>query len=456
MGAVVRSLGAVQGVALLLAAVTVGVTLAVRRIDPRWPAMLAGLAVATAVSAAIGAWGPHFGWTPPRMVGSIPSAWPAFHLPQVSFDDLRGLFGLALAMTVVCLGQTVAIAKAVAARSGQRIDANREFIGQGLSNLVGGLFSSYVSSGSMNRSMPNLEAGARTPMAAVFSAALLVALVAVSAPVLAFIPMAGIAGLLLLVAQSLFDLPRWRRLWRIGRTEFGIAAATFVATLTIRLELAILVGTVASLVSYLYRTSRPAMRTMGFDSTAADRRFVVVEPGRRTLPECRRIKLLRMEGAVYFGATQHVADHLHELRQAPDAPKHLLVMTKSMNFIDLAGAELWKAELEARRAMGGDLYFHRPRPQVLEMWARTGFIDALGADHLFPDKRSAISAILSRFGDDPCHGCEARLFEECRVSGVVGAEAGEPVSAAVGDAVGAVGAVGAEPGRPVAPPPGTR
>jgi SulP family sulfate permease len=348
------------------------------------------------------------------VVGAIPSALPPWHVPRVGLDDLRNLVGLALAMTVVCLGQTIAIAKAVAARSGQRIDANREFIGQGLSNLVGGLFSSYVSSGSMNRSMPNFEAGARTPMAAAFAAVLLVALVAVSSPVLAFIPMAGIAGLLLLVAQSLFDLPRWRRLAALGRTEFGIAVATFVATLTIRLELAILVGTVLSLVTYLYRTSRPAMRSMGFDSTATDRRFVVIEPGRSTLPECRKIKLLRMEGAVYFGATQHVSDHLHALRQEPDAPKHLLVMTKSMNFIDLAGAELWKAELDARRAMGGDLYFHRPRPQVMEMWSRTGFIDALGADHLFPDKRSAIAAILSKFGEDPCKGCEARLFEECR------------------------------------------
>ena len=87
---------------------------------------------------------------------------------------------------------------------------------------------------------------------------------------------------------------------------------------------------------------------------------------------------------------------LHDLRHAPQPQKHLLVMGKSMNFIDLAGAELWEAELNARRAMGGDLYFHRPRPEVIRMWATTGFTRLLGPEHQFPDKRSAIATIFTR------------------------------------------------------------
>ena len=82
---------------------------------------------------------------------------------------LPDLVGIAFALTIVALGQSISIAKAVAARSGQHIDANREFRGQGLSNIVGGMFSSYVSCGSLNRSFPNLDAGARTPLAAVFA-----------------------------------------------------------------------------------------------------------------------------------------------------------------------------------------------------------------------------------------------------------------------------------------------
>jgi SulP family sulfate permease len=418
-------LDAVQPVALVAAAVTLVVAVALRRWRPHWPYMLAGLAGATLVSTylmpQVFAGETMQGM---RTVGSIAVPWPKLVLPQVSWAQVPELLGLAFALTIVALGQAISIAKAVAARSGQRIDTNREFRGQGLSNIVGGFFSSYVSCGSMNRSMPNLQAGARTPMAAVFSALLLVALVALSAPLLAQIPMAALAALLLLVAVSLLDAPRWRQLLRLDRTEFGVALATTVATVTIRLEMAILLGTLLSLMSFLYRTSHPAMRTMGFDSTRADRQFVVIdeaatpEPAAsaagHALPECPQLKLLRMEGEVYFGATQHVADTLHDLRHAPQPQKHLLVMGKSMNFIDLAGAELWEAELNARRAMGGDLYFHRPRPEVIRLWATTGFTRLLGAEHQFPDKRTAIATIFTKLDPEICRRCTARVFWECQ------------------------------------------
>src|SRR5262249_47188224 len=113
------------------------------------------------------------------------------------------------------MAQAVSIAKVISARSGQRIDANREFLGQGLANLVGGLTSSYVACGSMNRSLPNYEAGARTPLASVFAALMLLGMAWASAPLLAQIPLAAIAALLLLVAFNLLELPQWRRLAKL-------------------------------------------------------------------------------------------------------------------------------------------------------------------------------------------------------------------------------------------------
>ena len=414
---------AAQPAALAIAAVTLVVALGLKRWRANWPYMLAGLASATLaawLSAGYGAQqaapgDPSLGL---RTVGSMAVPWPKFAVPQISWSMVPELLGLAFALTIVALGQAISIAKAVATKSGQRIDANREFRGQGLSNIVGGFFSSYVSCGSMNRSMPNLQAGACTPLAAVFSALLLLALVALSAPLLAQIPMAALAALLLLVAVSLLDLPRWRQLLQLSRTEFAVALATTVATVTIRLEIAILLGTLLSLMSFLYRTARPAMRTMGFDNASEDRQFVVIDdPASATLPplpECPQLKLLRMEGEVYFGATQHVADTLHALRHVAHPQKHLLVMGKSMNFIDLAGAELWEAELNARRSMGGDLYFHRPRPEVIRMWGTTGFTRLLGPEHQFPDKRTAIATIFSKLDPDICRSCKARVFWECQ------------------------------------------
>lgn len=423
---VVTQLANANPVAIAVAGVTLAVALGLRRWRRNWPYMLIGLVAATALS---------WGWsqfsaasaTPSsslRTVGLMATPWPRFELPRIGWAQASELIGLAFALTIVALGQAISIAKAVALRSGQRIDVNREFRGQGLSNIVGGFFSSYVSCGSLNRSMPNLDAGARTPLSSVFSALLLLALVAVSAPVLAQIPMAALAGLLVLVALGLVDLARWRELFALSRSDFAVALATLLATVTIRMEMAILLGVLLSLTVFLYRTSHPAMRTMGFDSRGLERQFVVIDdapdaaPDERhaPLPECPQLKLLRMEGEVYFGATQHVADILYALRHQPNPQKHLLVMAKSMNFIDLAGAELWATELAARRAMGGNLYFHRPRPEVIQMWRKTGFTSLLGPEHQFADKSSAIATIFRKLDPEICRHCQARIFWECKTA----------------------------------------
>ena len=422
-GALLQHLGAhfdaLRPAAVLVGAVTFVVVLGVRRWLPRWPHMLVGLAAGTALAALLNRGEPWTHWSAVAVIGSIPAIWPRFHWPGVEVRNVPDLLSIGFALTIVALGQSISIAKAVSARSGQPIDANRECRGQGLSNIVGGFFSSYVSCGSLNRSLPNLEAGARTPLAAVFASLWLLLLVASTASLLALIPLPAIAALLVVVAWALLDVPGWRRLWQLSREDFAIAAVTALATVTIRLEVAILLGTILSLVVYLHRTSRPAMRVLGFDKgiqqgTPSDRHFVVRADALAPLPECPQLKLIRMEGEVYFGAVPHVADHLRELRARADAPRHLLVMAKSMNFNDLSATELWRTELDTRRAAGGDLYFHRPRPPVLELWQRVGFTRELGVEHIFATKRAAIATIFERLDRGICARCTARVFEECQ------------------------------------------
>jgi SulP family sulfate permease len=334
-------LGRVSPAAFFVGIFTIVAAVLLKHELKRAPHMLLALALSTVLGFAIDRWlvdGRHI-----AVVGALPPIWPRFALPTFDLRLLPDLIGIAFALTIVALGQSISIAKAVASRSGQHLDANREFRGQGLSNIVGGMFSSYVSCGSLNRSLPNYEAGARTPLAAVFAALWLLVLVAFTAGLLAWIPMPAIAALLLLIAWSLFDWEGWRRLFSHSRQDFAIAAATFVATVSIRLEVAILLGTILSLVTYLYRTSKPAIRIMGFDTTSPARPFVVRADVPAPLPECPQLKMIRMEGEVYFGAVSYVSDLLRDLRAPTSSPKHLLVMSKSMNFIDLAAAEMWHA-----------------------------------------------------------------------------------------------------------------
>ena len=352
-----------------------------------------------------------------HLVGQLPQSLPALSAPPLTGDDVRRLASISLALAVISLGQTVAVAKTLASRHGELFDANRECLGQGLSNIAGSFFSCFISCGSMNRSVVNDQAGARTPMAAVMSALIVVVLLLLATPILAWIPLAAIAALLLLVAWSLFDRAHWQRVVQLDSTETAIALGTFVATLAVSMEMAVLGGVTASLITYLYRSARPALRTMGFDAgpgAAAVRTFKVLDHAPDDfLPECPQLKLLRMEGSVYFGAVAHVAEHLHKLRIRPGAQRHLLVMSKSMSSVDLAGADLWDQELMRRRAMGGDLYFHRPREQVVDFWHRSGFISRLGNQHIFDSKRQALATIVARLDDDICARCTARIFDEC-------------------------------------------
>lgn len=181
VASIVRHWQAINPSAAAVATTTLVATLAARRVSRQAPFMLFGLAAGWALSEILAT---RTGAAHVAAVGAIPAPSPAFAIPFAPLEALPNLIPVAFALTVIALGQSVSIAKAVAARSGQRIDVNREFIGQGLSNVAGGFFSSYLSCGSLNRSLPNLDAGARTPLAAIFSSVFLIGLVAIAAPLL--------------------------------------------------------------------------------------------------------------------------------------------------------------------------------------------------------------------------------------------------------------------------------
>lgn len=421
-GTIAASLAAVGDAnpsALAVGAATLIVTVAAARISRRLPFMLLGVLAGCGVSELI-ALAPH--WPGVARIGVIPSVLPPLSLPAAPLGRLPELISIAGALSIVALGQSVSIAKALAQRSGQHLDVDREFVGQGLSNIVGSFFSSYVSCGSLNRSLPNYLAGARSPLAAVLSAVFLVVLAFATRPLLERVPMPAIAALLLYIAWGLIDLRRFAWLARVGRADFGVACVTLAGMLCLPFQEAILIGSGLSLLLYLNRTAHPAVRTLLPDPGMPGRTFTPLEELSEPGAECPQLKLVRIEGSIYFGAAGHLSRRLHALR-SHGGQKHLLVMVKSMNFIDLAGGDVWDHELAARRAMGGDLYFHRPRSAVRELWRRTGFGARLGADHVFGSKTDAVAAIHRRLDRGICETCTARIFRECGAV-AAGSEAG--------------------------------
>ena len=408
--ALVTGLDRIEPPTVLIGVATLAAGMAARRWLPRLPYMIVAMAAGGVLGYLLNRWLGQEN-TGIRTLGAFPRALPELSMPQLSLETLRSLTGAAIAVSVLGLVEAVSIARSIAVRSGQRIDSNQEFIGQGLSNLAGSFFSAYPSSGSFNRSGANFEAGAQTPLAAVFSAGALVLIVLAVAPLAAFIPMASMAAILFLVAWGLIDFHHIATIVRASRAESAVLAATFVATLVMHLEFAVLLGIALSLVLYLQRTSRPALRSIIPDPQSPLRQFRERRSGEA---ECPQLRLLRIEGSLYFGAVDHVGDYLQRIAEQRPEQKHLLVLSKSMNFIDVAGAELLAREAAARRARGGGLYFHGLRESASKMLTGRAFAGRVGPDAVFATKGQAIGALFGRLDRSVCAGCRARIFNECQ------------------------------------------
>lgn len=397
--------------ALTVAVTTLFATICAIRLSRRLPAMLIGLLAGYAASECGEALGI---WSGVAKVGTISDAIPSFAIPAASFSNVQSLAGIAAALAIVALGQSISIARSIAQRSGQHLDVDRELVGQGLSNVAGSFFSSYLSCGSINRSVPNFTAGARTPIAAVSSALFLLLLVFVARPMLERLPMPAIAALLLYVGIGLFNISAFSRLARLSTVELGIALITFGGMFVLPFQYAILVGSGISLIGYLRRTAHPTVRwSMVPDPTSTRGALVPLEDLSPPVRACPQLAIIRVEGSIYFAATHFLASGLHRLR-ASGGQSRLLVLAEGMNFIDLAGAEVWEEELRLRRAAGGDLYFHHPRPAVRDVWTRTQFAERLGEDNIFRSKGEAIGKIYDVLDKKICSSCSARLFKECK------------------------------------------
>ena len=394
---------------LLVGVVTLAAGILARRYLKQVPymiaAMLAGSVLAFALNQALGAED-----TGIRTLGALPGALPPLSHPDFELENLRKLLAIAVAVTVLGLTEAVSIGRAIALKSGQRIDGNQEFIGQGLSNIVASFFSGYPATASFNRSGLNYEAGARTPLAAVFSALFLVVVLIFVAPLMAYLPIASMAAILFLVAWGLIDFASIRNIVRASRSETAVLALTFAATLLLELEFAILAGVMLSLLVYLNRTSRPSMRSLVPDPRHATRKMAVLEKG---MAECPQLKILRIEGSIYFGAVNHVGAHFDTLREVSPGQKNLLLLCKSINFVDVAGAELLALEAEQRRKMGGQLYLYSLRQPVRDMLARGGYSEQIGQANIFGTKYEAIGGVFARLDRSICRTCHARIFNEC-------------------------------------------
>jgi len=387
---------------------TVASGLAARRYVPRVPYMISATVAGSLVAVALD----HLAGnavTGIRTVGALPSHLPPLSLPDLSLDTLRKVAPVALANTILALTLAISVGRSLGIRSGQRIDSNQEFIGQGISNIAGGFFSSFPSAGSFNRSGANYEAGAKTPLAAVYSSLFLVAIVLVVAPLAAYLPLASVAAILFLVAYGLVDVRRMRAIARTSRSESAVMFVTLFAALFLGLQTAIYAGVLLSLMLFLKQAAHPGI----LDVKPVHARGAFHFDADTGLPDCPQLKMLRINGSIFFGAVEHVEDAFRRVDRDHPSQKHLLIIASGINLIDISGAELLAREARRRRAMGGGLYFYFMKDAVRDLLRKGGYLKDIGEENVFEQGTDVIASLYPRLSADVCRGCEARIFPPC-------------------------------------------
>ncbi|MFN2169021.1 MAG: SulP family inorganic anion transporter, partial [Anaerolineae bacterium] len=366
---------------LLLGAGTIVVTVLIRRARPGWPAPLIAMGLAAAV-----VWVLDWQGFEVAVLGALPRGLPPVaDLPLLDLSMIGELSMGALAIAVIGLVEAMAIARSIASQTGQRLDSNQEFVGQGLANIAAGFFSGYPCSGSFNRSSLNYESGARTPMASVFSGLFVLLVMFVLAPVAAYVPLSAIAATLMLSAYAMIDRQEMARIWQGTQGDRFIMVVTLLATLLLPLQFAVLTGVLMSLVYYIWRTSLPRVESVvpdeGFNHLVSQ----VDSATGVSRPACPQLGILEIRGDLYFGAAPRVEDAiLQNLKDHPDQ-RFLLLRMLSVTQIDISGVHMLESVVRTYRERGGDVFLVRVQPQVMAFMQSTDFDELLGADHFLDE-----------------------------------------------------------------------
>ena len=381
---------------LAVALITLATLIVIKRWRKAWPNMLIAMIVGSVATQLmlLSSWQVA---DKIALVGAIPSQLPPLSVPLMNWDLLRELAPGAMALGLLGLVEAVSIGRSVATRSGQRINGNQEFIGQSLSNICGSFTSSYATSGSFTRTGVNYESGATSPLAALFAAVFLALIVLLFAPLAAYITLPSMAAILLMVAWNLIDWHHIKIIYRAGKNEAMVFSVTFGATLLLPMEFAIYLGVLLSLVLYLRRTSKPNITALARSRRAKK----LVSAHRSGLPECEALKIIRIDGSIFFGAVDYVQSVLMVIPQ-----KHVLIVASGINFMDLAGTELLANEAKRLNAQGGGLYLCNTNGSVIKPIIRNGHLSAIGKRHFFATKALALSGLDEILEPHECPGCK--------------------------------------------------
>ncbi len=324
------------------------------------------------------------------VVGNIPKGLPRFSMPKLDFGFILQLFPMAAIISLIGFMEAISISKAMAAKTGQRLDPNQELIGQGLANMLGAIGRSYPVSGSFSRSAVNIQAGAITGLSSVVTSLVVVVTLFMFTPLLYHLPQAVLAAIIMMAVVGLINVRGFIHAWEAQRYDGAISVLSFVFTLAFApdLDKGIMIGVGLSLVLYLYRNLKPGLAVVSLHPDGSLR-----DTTRHGLEKCRYIAAVRFDGPLFFASASYLEDKvLERVAEMPDL-RHVLIIAHGINELDASGEEMLSQLVSRLRDAGYDVSFSGLKDNVLDVLRRTHLYEEIGEDHMFPTQTAAIQAI---------------------------------------------------------------
>jgi SulP family sulfate permease len=345
-----------------------------------------------------------------KIVGAIPQSLPPFQVPELKWDQVRLLSGNAFAIAMLGLLEAIAMAKAIASRTGQKLDINQQCLSEGAANMAGSFFQCFPGSGSLTRSAVNQQAGAVSQWSGVFAAAAVAGTVLLFAPFAQYIPRSALAGLLMLAAFRMINFEQLDFHLRATRFDAGVVLATALAAVFVSVEFCILIGVFLSFVLYVPRAAQARMAHL---TRTPDHHLRERRPGD---PTCDRLLIYDLEGELFFGAEPELEKHFRAIEHAAngDVRVVILVLRRARNpdaaFLNLLNG--LHAGLQRRDVA---LILCGVQDELGRALAATDLGARLGSDHIFCDRpnhasstRDAVLFAYNMLGDGVCSSCPRR------------------------------------------------
>jgi SulP family sulfate permease len=326
-----------------------------------------------------------------KIVGDVPSGLPSLSSPSFDMGVWNTLLPIALTISLVGFAESFAVAKTIQAKhKNYKLDANQELIGLGMANFGAAFFKGYPVTGGFSRTAVNNDSGARTALASIFSAVLIVLTLLFFTGLFYNLPSAILAAVVLVAVSGLIDYKEPIHLWHKDKSDFAMLMATFLITLTLGIETGIIAGMVLSLIVVIYRASKPHMARLGrVPGTNIFRNVTRF----KDLEERDELLMVRIDGPIYFANVAYIKGNMDKwIADKKDKVNMLVFNMESVTNIDSTGAHELNEWILSWRKAGIDVCMTSIKGPVRDVLNRWGILECVGADHIFLDDNSAICA----------------------------------------------------------------